>query len=167
MADTKKKSATDKSLEKPVFSWSAAEFSQYKKSTNWYLIVGFSAVILIIIFVWIRNYTAAGVVFAAGLALFAQANIKPKKVKCEIYPSGVVVGEKAYPYDNMKSFWVIFGESRMIRLQPQGRFSASINMPISKNEDPEQVRLYLAKHLPEDENKGEDIADTIQRWLKF
>jgi len=67
----------------------------------------------------------------------------------------------------MKSFWVIFGENRMVRLQPQGRLSASVNMPISKNEDPEQVRLYLVKHLPEDENKGEDMADTLQRWIKF
>ncbi len=167
MAEAKKETSRDQGLEKPVFGWSAAEFSQYKKKTNWYLIIGFSAVILIIIFVWMKNYTAAGVVFAAGLALSAQANVKPKKIKCEIYPSGVVVGEKAYPFDSLKSFWVIFGESRMVRLQPQGRLSASINMPISKNEDPEQIRLFLAKHLPEDEDRGEDIADTIQRWFKF
>jgi len=167
MADAKKANVASQSLEKPVFSWSVAEFSQYKKNTNWYLIVGFSAVILIIVFIWMKNYTAAGVVFAAGLALFAQANIIPKKIKCEIYPSGIVIGEKAYPYDSLKSFWVIFGDSKMVRLQPQGRFSASINMPISKNEDPEQVRLFIAKHLPEDEDKGEDVADTIQRWIKF
>ena len=167
MADAKKGSVVNQGIEQPVFSWSAAEFSQYAKSTNWYLIIGFSAVIFIIVFVWIKNYTAAGVVFAAGFALFAQANIKPKNIKCEVYPSGVVIGEKAYPYDNMKSFWVIFGESCMVRLQPQGRFTASINMLISKNEDPEQVRLYLAKHLPEDEDKGEDVADTIQRWFRF
>jgi len=167
MAEAKKKSSANQGLEKPVFSWSAAEFSQYKKSTNWYLVVGLAAVILMIIFLWMKNYTAAGVVLAASLALYAQANVKPKKIKCEIYPSGVVVGKKAHPYDELKSFWIIFGESRMVRLQPQGKFSASINMPISKNEDPEQIGLYLAKHLPEDEEKGEDTADTIQRWLRF
>jgi len=167
MVEAKQNKTASQNSEKPVFSWSAAEFSQYKKSTNWYLVIGFSTVILILIFIWIKNYTAAGVVFAAGLALFAQANIRPKKVKCEIYPDGIVVKEKAYPYDSFKSFWVIFSESRMVRLQPQGRFSASINMPISQNEDPEQIRLYLAKHLPEDEDRGEDITDTIQRWMKF
>lgn len=165
MADEKNK--MNMVVNKPVFSWSAAEFSQYKKSTNWYLIIAFSAVILIIVFVWLQNYTAAGVVFAAGLALFAQANARPKKVRCEIYSDGVVIGDKAYAYGSLKSFWIIFGESQMVRLQPQGKFAASINVPISKNEDPEQIRLYLAKHLPEDEDKGEDIADTIRRWLKF
>lgn len=170
MADGPKKTQTkvniDFSAEKPVFQWKAAEFAQYKKSGGWYLIVVGAALGLLVVFYFLRNWTAMGVVAAAALALIAQARTKPRSVSVSVYRAGIVVNDRVYPFPALKSFWLIPGEHPTFRLEPTGFFRPSINVPIA-DEDPEQIRLFLAKFLPEDENRGEDLADIIQRWTRF
>lgn len=152
--------------EKPVFSWSAPEFVSYTKTSSWFLIITAVALVLIGLFTWQKNWTAVGVVVAAALALMLQAQTKPKTLQCSLYRSGIVIDDKVYPYDSLKSFWIAFSDHPFVRFSQIRRLSSNIHMPISE-EDPEQVRLFLSKFLPEDENSGEDISDTIQRWLKF
>lgn len=152
--------------EKPVFTWSAPEFISYTKTGSWFLIITAIALILIGVFIWQKNWTAVGVVVAASAALMVQARVKPKNLECSLYRSGVVIDERVYPYDSLKSFWIVFGDHPFVRFSQIRRLSANINMPIAE-EDPEQIRLFLSKFLPEDEKNGEDIADTIQRWLRF
>ena len=152
--------------EKPVFTWTAPEFAAYSKSSSWFLLVVVAAIVLIGIFVWQKNWTAVAVVAAAALALIIQAKTKPKMQKCSIYRSGVVIDEKVYPFSGLKSFWIVYGEHPYIRIAQAKRLSSNVNLPIAE-EDPEQVRLFLAKFLPEEEQNGEDFSDTIQRWLRF
>ena len=152
--------------DKPVFVWSAPAFVQYSKNSQWFLIVSLIAIALAGLFVYLQNWTAVGVVVAAALALILQARAKPKDVDCALFRDGFVIDDKAYRYDDLKSFWIVFSDHPFARFAPARRFSASINMPIAE-EDPEQIRLFLAKYLPEDEDKGEDITDTVQRWLRF
>ena len=164
--DTKPKAIKKDVSDQAVFQWEAREFADYKKGGGWFAIVIVVALGLIAFFIWQRNWTAAGVIGAAALALIAQSRIRPKKIKCEVYRDGIVVNEKAHTYETLKSFWIIIGDHPKIRLEQTSRFSAQINMPIS-DEDPEQIRLFLAKHLPENESKGEDLTDTISRWFRF
>ena len=163
MAKVNKNKATKNA---PVFKWDAREFADYKKNGGWFVIVIVVAIALAAFFFWQKNWTATGVVVAATLALLAQSRIRPKKVACEIYRDGVVVDEKAHPYESLKSFWIILGDHPKIRLEQTSRFAAPINIPIA-DENPEQIRLFLAKFLPENENRGEDITDTISRWFRF
>lgn len=169
MAEAKKQSSVEAPLlesEKPVFTWKAPEFAQYSKNNLWFFVVIVAGLIVAGIFVWLKNWAAVAVVVAALVALLSQSRAKPKSVNCTIYRQGIVLNEKAYAYSEFKSFWIIYGEHPKIRLEPAKRFAAVVNIPIS-DEEPEQVRLFLSKYLPMDENKGEDIADTIQRWIKF
>ena len=166
MAEEKVVNKNQIDTEKPVFTWSAPEFASYSKSSNWFLLIVGAAIVLIAIFVWQKNWTAVGVVAAAALALIIQAKIKPKMLACSLYRSGVVIDERVYPFETLKAFWIVFGEHSYVRLAQAKRLSSNVNLPIAE-EDPEQIRLFLAKFLPEEEQKGEDISDTIQRWLRF
>jgi len=166
VADVKKTNTANAPDNTPVFSWEAREFTDYKKNGSWFAIVIVVAIALAAYFIWQKNWTATGVVVAASFALIAQSRAKPKKVKCEVFRSGIVVDEKAYPYETLKSFWVLGGDHPKVRLEQTSRFKAPINMPIA-DEDPEQIRLFLAKKLPENEDQGEDFTDTVSRWLRF
>ena len=163
MAEEKAFNQTD---EKPVFVWKASEFASYQKSPGWFIMIVFIALVLIGIFVWMKNWTAAGLVFASALALFSVSRTAPKKVSCSLYHSGVVIDQKAYHFSDLKSFWLLAGEHPSIRFTKAGRFTTPVNMPIA-DEDPEQIRLFLSKYLPQETDKGEDIADSISRWIRF
>jgi len=170
MAEAKSENKTVQSQvninEKAVFTWSAPEFVSYTKTSGWFLIISAVALVLIGFFVWQKNWTAVGVVVAASAALMLQARAKPKSLTCSLYRSGIVIDDRVYPFDTLKSFWIVFGEHPFVRFSQVRRISTHISLPIAE-EDPEQIRLFLAKYLPEDENNGEDLADTIQRWLRF
>lgn len=166
MAEEKVENKNQIDAEKPVFVWEAPEFASYVKTSNWFVLIVLIAIGLIVIFAWQKNWTAVGVVAAAALALIIQSRTKPKKLKCSVYRSGVVVDERVYPFETLKSFWLVYGEQPYIRIAQAKRFSSNVHLPIAE-EDPEQIRLFLAKFLPEEEKNGEDFADTIQRWLRF
>ena len=164
MADNVKKAAlTD---DRPLFTWKANEFAVYQKNFVWFLLALLVAAVLCSYFIWAQSWTAAGVVIAGVLALLSTSRLTPKKISCGLYRDGVVIEEKAYRFADLKSFWMIDGQHPMVRFARPGRFSTAINMPIAE-EDPEQVRLFLSKYLPEEENRGEDVADVISRWIKF
>jgi len=173
MADEAKKQKEEKvetkvilESDKPVFSWKAPEFAQYSKNNTWFVIVSLAAIGLAVLFFFQKNWTGMVVAITGGLALLSQARSKPRDVACTLYRQGIVINEKAYSYAEFKSFWIIYGDHPAMRLEPTKRFGAILNVPISE-EDPEQVKLFLSKFLPMDENKGEDFSDTIQRWIKF
>lgn len=170
MADSTKNQAVaptiDLSSEKPVFQWKAAEFAQHQKNSLWYFIVVGATLALADLFYWLKNWTAMGVVGAAALAMIAQAKSKPRSVSVALYRSGIVVNDKVYPYSALKSFWIIVGEHPVFRVEQVGFLKTHINIPIA-DEDPAQIQLFMAKFLPEDEDRGEDLADMLQRWTRF
>ncbi len=152
--------------DKPVFSWKASEFAQYSKKSIWFIIVSVAAVALALLLYLQQNWTGIAVVVAGAFALLSQARSKPKSISCTVYRQGIVINEKAYAYTEFKSFWIIYGDHPAVRFEPTKKFSVIVNVPIAE-EDPEQIKLFLSKFLPMDEKRGEDIADTIQRWIKF
>jgi hypothetical protein len=114
-----------------------------------------------------RQWIGAAVVVAACFALYSQSSSRGKKRNYAIYDQGVTVDEKVFTFDQFKSFWIFPYQDRpIIRFEQLKRLSLPVEMPVG-DENPEQVRLFLSKHLPEAEDRGEDISDTINRWIKF
>ncbi|MFA5158318.1 MAG: hypothetical protein WC451_04010 [Patescibacteria group bacterium] len=153
--------------DKPVLYWQAIDFESHEKPSGWSAMVILVAIILAAIFVWMRLWLAVGVVIAAAFALISQANSRGRKRSYALYDQGVTVDDKVYAFDQFKSFWIFpYQERFIVRFELLRRFSLPLEMPI-EDENPEQIRLFLSKHLPEAEDRGEDISDTINRWIKF
>jgi len=153
--------------DKPVFFWQAVEFESNKKPSGWLTYLILIAVVLIAAFIYMKLWLAAAVVVAACFALYSQAHTSGKKKSYAVYDQGITIEDKVYAFDQFKSFWVIANESKtIVRFEQLRRFALPIEMPTG-DEDPEQIRLFLSKHLPEAEDRGEDIADRINKWIKF
>jgi len=151
----------------PIFFWDAVEFESYKKPTGWLTYVIVVAVVLVAAFIYMKLWLAAAVVVAACFALYSQAHTSGKKKSYAIYEQGITIDDKVFAFDQFKSFWMIIGENRgIIRFEQLRRFALPVEMPIGE-ENPEQIRLLLSKHLPESEDRGEDITDRINKWIKF
>lgn len=166
MADETKRGKTIDPNEEPIFTWEAEEFALYDKGNGWTVYIILAAIVLIGVFIWLKNWTGIALAIAAAAAMISQGYSKPKPVHCAIFQGGVVLNEKPYNFADLKSFWVVGGTHPMIRFEKISRFTMPINLPLGKT-DAEQVRLYLAKRLPEHEERGEDAMDRISRWLKF
>lgn len=153
------------SSDKPIFSWEGPEFIKYKKTFAWFISIFAAALILGFIFARQQQWSSVALVACAFIVFTSLSNAKPKKISCALYQDGIVIDEKVFSFNQFKSFWLASGELPKIKLQLLGHFSGQVTMPLV-GIDPNQVRLYLAKHLPE-ENKGPDVIDEINRILRF
>lgn len=157
----------DISASKPVFSWQSPEFMRYEKDKKWSFYVVLISVILIGVFVLLKQWSGAALILVASIVLSILSNAKPKTVKCAIYNEGVVVNEKVYTFTQFKKFWISgTPDLPKIVFQLTGAFSGIVNLPM-QNEDPEQIRLFLVKHVPEETDHVDDVSEVINRIFRF
>lgn len=149
----------------PIFEWKSAEFLRQERDGGWYIAATGIFLLVEVSLIWIQQWT--GVILAA-IAFFYLifAGLKPKNHSCQIYEKGVVLDDQVFSFSEFKSFWIAFSVIPKLYLQHQGRFAGQVVMPLGDIEL-EKVRAFVGQHLPEDEGRGEDLADIINRWIKF
>lgn len=153
-------------VDKPVFAWQSPEFVRYKKDNKWLVYLIMIAIVLSVILGFMHIWSGVVLVIVAAIVFITLSETHPKNLSCAVYTEGLVIDDKVYNYEQIKSFWISFGDLPKAKFQLTGRLGAVITMPLGE-EDPEQIRLYLSKHMPEEEDRGEDLTDTINRLLRF
>lgn len=150
----------------PTFSWESPDYVLHPRSAKSYVIV-IGAALLISAFMYVQKiWTGLALVLLSMLYILFTGRQKPKNVKCAVYDEGVVVDGKVYAYEDFKSFWTALGDIPKIKLQLVGRFAGQVTMPLDES-DIDAVTAFLVNHLPEEEDKGEDLVDVINRMIKF
>jgi len=167
MAEAKNKTTPkfNPESEKPIFTWVAPEFIKYKKTTKWFVGVFLVGIILALVFAWQSQWSGVVLVGTAVIVFTTLSGAKPKKISSSLYQDGIVTDGKVFGFNQFKSFWIEVGDLPKAKLQLLGRLAGQISLPLF-DIDPEQVRLFLGKHLPE-ENRGPDIVDQINRFMRF
>jgi len=150
---------------KPIFTWVAPEFIRYKKTAKWFVAVLLVGLVFGVIFAKQGQWSSVALVGTAVVVFTTLSGAKPKKITSALYQDGVVTDGKVFDFTQFKSFWLEAGELPKAKLQLLGRFAGQVTLPIF-DIDPEQVRLFLSKHLPE-ENRGPDLIDEINRLMRF
>ena len=171
MAEEKKETTTTKpklniALDKPVFSWQSPEFVRYKKDNKWLVYFISVALVLSVVLGFMHIWSGVVLVVVAAIVFITLSEVHPKAISSAVYAEGLVIDGKVYNYEQIKSFWISHGDLPKVRFQLVGRFAGIVTMPLGE-EDPEQIRLFLAKHLPEEEDRGEDMTDIINRIIRF
>jgi len=156
----------DPEQEKPVFSWESPEFIRQKRSLYWYIVVVIVVALLCLFMYSQKLWVGMVLVVLSALVILFFAQIGPRSVKCALYNKGLVLDNAVYEFNRFKSFWITFTNIPKVRLQLTGRLSGQVIMPLGDS-DPEQIRLYLSRHLPEDDKKSEDLIEVLNELIKF
>jgi len=151
---------------KPIFVWKSADFVQYDRSNKWYEVVVLTAIALAALLAWQQIWTGVILVVVAALIMLITSRLKPREVKCAVFTEGIVVDEKPYEYGQFKSFWINAGELPKMVFQRVGKIAGVVEIPL-QNIDIDQVRLYISKHLPQEDDQGENLVDKINRIMRF
>lgn len=152
----------------PVLTWRAPEFYFYPKDANWYIILIVSAVALSLYFIFSsdRSWTTIALIVVAVLALWRNANHKPRNIAIRIQAEGITVGNTFTPFTDLVSFHLTYhGEYTTVDCQRKG-----YHMPVSAltgEQDPNSIRATLGKYLPEKTTETDYISDRIGRFFRF
>ncbi len=137
---------------KPVgktLSWQAPDFVYYKKTRNWFIIISVIAIILLILFYFMKQYTGMAVVAVAVLAIFSGVKKKPNMIKYVLSDKGITYKNKTYEFENLKSFYMIIEMGiPKLYLEQTGVFKPALLIIIGKI-NPQIIRSFLLSKLPE------------------
>ena len=152
----------------PAVSWTASEFIHHAKSLNWYLILAVTGVLgaIGVYFLTHEIISTAAIVIVAVL-FGISASSKPRVLPYEIGTTGVLIGNRQYPYSNFKTFSVLHDGSAFssIQLMPLRRFAPPVSMYFPP-EDEESIVTALSAYLPYEERKV-DATDRLLRRIRF
>ncbi len=147
--------------------WSASEFIEHQKSSNWYfaLFAGAGLLVLIVFFIT-RDYLASAVVLLACVAISVYAGRQPATKRYLINSDGVMVDQQFYPYAGFRSFSVVEdGAIDSVVLVRLKRFTPPIVMYFPPDEE-DKIVDTLANFLPH-EQRELDAIDRLSRRFRF
>jgi hypothetical protein len=153
---------------KNEFSWKAREYIYHEKNPGWYLVIGFLGLLVLAYALLTRDYIMFITLLVVLAVAIAYARRKPRIITITLSGSGVTVGRETYPFSNLKTFWLIYRppEVKTLYLETTNYVNRDLSVEL-ENQDPNEVRKFLLRFLPEDLKREESYTDQLLRKLKF
>jgi hypothetical protein len=155
-------------LQPKAYSWEAWEFRHYPKNGAWYITLICVAILMMAFFIIVESDIFAAVTIAIlTLLVIMFSRQKPRRVNIELNHSGIKFGNLFYPYKQIKYFWVV---NNSIHKTVNFHTSAMINNVLIlelEAEDPEFIRQYLLRYLPEHPETKETAIQRVMHQFKF
>jgi hypothetical protein len=148
-------------------SWTASEFIAHDKDMSWYMGLGVSAAVLMLLtFVITGDYISSVIVLIMIICFGIFAARKPRTLPYRVDEAGLHIDKKTYSYHELKSFSLIQeGGVRSIQLMPLKRFMPPISIYMDPA-DEEQIIDVLANYLPM-EQREQELIEKLMRRLRF
>jgi len=147
--------------------WETESFETHQRGWSWYVVVIIILLAVLAYTIYLRRWVLAGVTVMVGVVLYLSGRLRSEKIKCRIDSQGIAVGEKVFPYEQLKTFWISQSAGQLkLNLITTFRFMPVISVMITA-ELMDRLRQTLGGKLPEAPNRGEDWIDRINRWLKI
>lgn len=147
--------------------WEAPQFIYYPKSSSWYLGIVILAIILMVIFIWAKQYFSAGIVFLVASVMFIMAKNEPEEIRYQLDINGLSFNNKTYEFNQFKSFWITENDFiSTLYLEKIGAFSHPLTIHITKI-PASQIREFLRQFLPEKEDQPDSLNESFSKFLRL
>ncbi len=148
-------------------SWHAPEYRHYEKNAGWYVTL-ISIVILIIGFFLVQKDAFAAITTGLlGVLVVVFSRQKPEIVPVELDHKALKMGKIEIPYKQIKHFWVVHNEKhKTVNLETTTLVNNMVILEL-EDQDPEQIRQFLSRYLPEHPETEPTPIQRITHWLKF
>jgi hypothetical protein len=155
-----------------TISWIATEYEHREHGTDWYWAISIITVSLAIAFIIVGNMLLSIVLLLGmGMLLFYSKH-PPEPIEYRVSKSGIRAGETLYPWETLRSFWIMEKEEdaedyHKPKLFLISKKSLMPHIAIPLNElIVDDVRNVLRNTLYE-EPRAEPLADRIARKVGF
>jgi hypothetical protein len=131
-------------------TWKTHEFKEEKKASDWFWYVGFIAVLVSIISLYLGNFTFAVLSIIGGFVLIIEGGRPPKKHTYSVSRKGVHVEDTTIEYEDINSF-AIHEEEEFPHLVLSTNKALRRNIILPLSDAPiEKVHKLLEYYIPEE-----------------
>lgn len=151
-----------------VLSWKIHEYPHYDHGVFWYVGLIFLGAAFLIYALWSRNFLFAFIIIMFAMVFLAHAGRHPAELEFAISPDGIRLGERNYPWKEIKKFFIIYEppEVKTLYFDFHG-FRPTLSVSLD-GQDPAEVRSALSRFLSEDTTQTEEpFSDWLGRLLKI
>jgi len=156
------------SFHNEVIRWDAPEYVQHEKGWKWFLAAGLADLAFCVYAVTTQNWTLfVALILVSAMYVWQHGNT-PKHVEVMVSHTGIKVGEKEYPYQNIKTFWIIYKPPHVktLNLRSNSKILPDITIQLG-DQNPAELRTYLCSQIREEEGKEESGVDAFIRIFKL
>lgn len=156
------------SFHKDVISWEAPEYVQHEKGWKWFFVAALAAAAFCVYAALTQNWTLLVAIILISAMYVWQHGSVPQHVQIRVSHAGIKVGNKEYPYQNIKSFWLIYKAPHVktLNLRSNSKVLPDIAIQLG-DQDPAELRVYLCSQIREEEGKEETGVDAFIRIFKL
>jgi hypothetical protein len=149
-----------------LLSWQSYDFDLKPKTLKWYSLAILLIMLALAYLVWQKDWFTVVVFFIIiSVGYWYLRTAKPKLVTYSITPLGINADGKLYPFSEIHSFWMIYNDRvKKIYIAFSKKYLPSLTITI-KDVDPVVLKTILLRRIPEQEKRGEGIADKIIRII--
>jgi len=151
-----------------LLSWEAPEFEHQKKDRKtWINATVLIAGILLVIFLFLKNFLGMVVVLLGALTTLLYAFKEPRMMHFAITPKGILVGDTIHPFEELTSFWVFYDppEMKEVIFRLNKFFASGLVVPLG-DINPAEIRKILLEFLEEVEETP-SLMDQLTRRIGF
>lgn len=150
-----------------VIEWQAPEYEFHPKTPNWYWSIFIIAAVLALLALFTQNFLIVILILVATFSIMLYGGRRPALIKFAITHRGVRFHDRLYPYDYLKSFWVLeSGRGRKLIVESGRVVLPHIILPLAPQLNAEHLREYLKQHLPE-VRQEESLGDILSDYFGF
>ena len=150
---------------KSLLKWQAAERPFKKRDREFFTTIAAIAVLLAVIFLFIKEWMAIGVITSLVFVGYVLATVEPEKTEHEITTRGVITGGKLYRWEELRSFWFSNKwKDKLLNIETRLRFPGRLVMLLGGRTKAE-IKKVLEKHV-QFEVPEETFMDRSAQWLQ-
>ena len=148
-----------------VIEWETLEYEHRERSSNWYWLVGFVALVLVVTAIVTKNFLLAILILLGTSTLMLYAKRRPQIIKVAVSRRGIQIHNNLFPYHTLRSFWLHDHENeRKIIIQSEKLLMPHIHLPLAEDVNHETLRAFLLDFLPEEPHRP-TVIDLLAEYL--
>jgi len=154
---------------KILHSWEFPEYTKYKRSKVWFVVMAIISAAVLIWTILSGNFLFAIIIIMVILIYVFQERREPMTIKLNIREDGLEIGRNFYNYRDLRDFWIIYQPPEVKKIYVSFKSKIAAPLVISlENQNPLKIRKTLLEYLPEDLEKEEEPAsDSLSRTFKI
>jgi len=150
---------------KTHLSWKALSRPYKKRKREFFLMVLFVTVCLLIILFLFKEWVLMLAVLSIAFLSLVLATTKPHEVEHKITTQGVITGEHAYLYKELYDFWFDEKDGHTILYLRTYAFFPGVLSLLVEEVSKDQVRDTLVNYIPYREVVKKTFMDKASSWL--
>ena len=155
--------------DKAKISWVAPEYMRYERGIVWKVGAVLSLIVAVGLGIFLDAWTFSVAITAFAVAYYViHLTEEPKDQEVVLSKIGVKVGNRKYPFSQIKAFWIIYEPpfTKMLFIRLNEGLLRDIEIQMSGIE-PSEIREFLIEKIPELEGQKEPLGDILLKIFKI